>query len=207
MFSNDIKELRNLNSLIEQYNSANKSKELERLTADVAKIAETIKEKKEMLASLQPELDAATKAVDDQERQEKLLAQNIEVLECEEQIMDLEKEIDAAKEELEQIEGYDTAQAVYNEAQQRIYEINSKMARHEGRRQEIVEQIRSLNRKLSSDEYRDVDKQYTEAIIKQETTQMAVNDLEKYATALDKALLRFHVMKLEEINKIIKELW
>jgi DNA repair protein RAD50 len=34
-----------------------------------------------------------------------------------------------------------------------------------------------------------------------------VNDLDKYANALDKALLKFHGIKIAEINKIIKELW
>ena len=71
-------------------------------------------------------------------------------------------------------------------------------------------------------------------MIKYETTQMAVKDLEKYYTALDKvrrqnllstqhyfgysqtvlffgsvsqALLRFHSIKIGEINNIIRDLW
>ena len=36
---------------------------------------------------------------------------------------------------------------------------------------------------------------------------MAVSDLDLYYNALDKALLRYHGIKIEEINKIIKELW
>jgi len=40
-----------------------------------------------------------------------------------------------------------------------------------------------------------------------ETTNIMVSDLEKYHKALDKALLRFHGIKIEDINKIIRELW
>jgi DNA repair protein RAD50 len=40
-----------------------------------------------------------------------------------------------------------------------------------------------------------------------QTTEMANKDLDKYYNALDRALMRFHSMKMEEINKIIKELW
>jgi len=40
-----------------------------------------------------------------------------------------------------------------------------------------------------------------------ETTQLAVKDLEKYHNALDKALLKFHSLKIAEINKIIRDLW
>ncbi|RZC90608.1 hypothetical protein C5167_029741 [Papaver somniferum] len=36
---------------------------------------------------------------------------------------------------------------------------------------------------------------------------MANEDLDRYYNALDKALMRFHSMKMEEINKIIRELW
>ncbi|GAB2218703.1 hypothetical protein Droror1_Dr00001931, partial [Drosera rotundifolia] len=39
------------------------------------------------------------------------------------------------------------------------------------------------------------------------TMEMANKDLDRYHNALDKTLMRFHTMKMEEINKIIKELW
>ncbi len=44
-------------------------------------------------------------------------------------------------------------------------------------------------------------------MIEVETNSLAVQDLEVYYNALDKALLRYHGMKIQEINKIIKELW
>ena len=43
--------------------------------------------------------------------------------------------------------------------------------------------------------------------IKHETTVIAVADLGKYYTALDAALLRYHSIKIQDINKIIRELW
>jgi DNA repair protein RAD50 len=35
----------------------------------------------------------------------------------------------------------------------------------------------------------------------------ATDDLVKYAKALDSAIMKFHSMKMEEINRIIGELW
>lgn len=46
--------------------------------------------------------------------------------------------------------------------------------------------ITTSKRKLSAPEYRSVDEDYRVAMIKYETTQMAVKDLEKYHKALDK---------------------
>ena len=44
-------------------------------------------------------------------------------------------------------------------------------------------------------------------MIQHETCSMAVSDLDLYYNALDKALLRYHGLKIQDINKIIKELW
>ena len=91
----------------------------------------------------------------------------------------------------------------------------------------------TLQRKLSQEEYRNIDEEYRVAEIKCNTTQMAVRDIEKYHSALgksylflplshqfstlltisrsllflDKALLRFHSLKIAEINTIIRDLW
>ena len=44
-------------------------------------------------------------------------------------------------------------------------------------------------------------------MIEHETTSIVVTDLDKYYDSLDKALLSYHGMKINDINKIIRELW
>jgi hypothetical protein len=53
----------------------------------------------------------------------------------------------------------------------------------------VVERIRSLKRKLSASEYKNVDMDYRHASIKYETTKMAAEDLVKYQRALDQVSL------------------
>lgn len=60
---------------------------------------------------------------------------------------------------------------------------------------------------LKQAQYKDIDKCYFDQLIQLKTTEMANKDLDRYYSALDKALMRFHTMKMEEINKIIRELW
>lgn len=55
--------------------------------------------------------------------------------------------------------------------------------------------------------YKDAATQYREAHIKVETTKAAIEDLGRYAGALDKAIMKYHELKMEEINKAIAELW
>ena len=64
---------------------------------------------------------------------------------------------------------------------------------------ELMEEYKSLYENASS--------AYREAHIKVETNKAAVEDLSRYATALDKAIIQYHSIKMEEINRIIAELW
>ncbi|KAH8813273.1 DNA repair protein Rad50 [Xylogone sp. PMI_703] len=56
-------------------------------------------------------------------------------------------------------------------------------------------------------DYQHAAQKYREAHIKVETTKAAVEDLAKYGQALDAAIMRYHSLKMEEINRIAGELW
>lgn len=56
-------------------------------------------------------------------------------------------------------------------------------------------------------DFKDAPKRYTDAHIKVETTKAAVEDLARYGGALDKAIMKYHGLKMDEINSIIDELW
>ncbi|TPX67058.1 hypothetical protein SpCBS45565_g04024 [Spizellomyces sp. 'palustris'] len=75
-----------------------------------------------------------------------------------------------------------------------------------GESKQMQEQLRQLKGELSTD-YKDVEEQYRKQLVELKTEEMANHDLEKYAKALDKAIMKYHSMKMEEINKIIRELW
>ncbi|KAI8818611.1 uncharacterized protein EV422DRAFT_174904 [Fimicolochytrium jonesii] len=75
-----------------------------------------------------------------------------------------------------------------------------------GESKQMQEQLRRLERELNTD-YQNVDEKYRLQLIELKTEQMAHHDLEKYAKALDNAIMKYHSMKMEEINKIIRELW
>lgn len=56
-------------------------------------------------------------------------------------------------------------------------------------------------------DYKDAAYKYKEAHINVEATKAAVEDLGRYGGALDNAIMRYHSLKMEEINRIIEELW
>ncbi|TKA73689.1 hypothetical protein B0A49_04328 [Cryomyces minteri] len=68
------------------------------------------------------------------------------------------------------------------------------------------DQLKQLINDWETD-YKDAGLKYKEAHIRVETTKAAVEDLGRYGGALDKAIMKYHSIKMEEINRIIEELW
>ncbi|KAL7271910.1 DNA repair protein rad50 [Rhizina undulata] len=56
-------------------------------------------------------------------------------------------------------------------------------------------------------DYADAKIKFKETMIKVKATNAAQQDLLMYANALDKAIVRYHSIKMEEINRTIEELW
>lgn len=78
---------------------------------------------------------------------------------------------------------------------------------------DIAGEMRSKDKELAEMmreyeiDFRDSKDKYREAMIKVTTTKAAIEDLTKYGAALDKAVMKYHSLKMEEINRIIEELW
>lgn len=56
-------------------------------------------------------------------------------------------------------------------------------------------------------DYKDAKPKYRESHIRVETTKAAIEDLAQCSSALDKAVMQFHSMKMAEVNRIAGELW
>ncbi|KAI5863036.1 putative RAD50 protein [Durotheca rogersii] len=56
-------------------------------------------------------------------------------------------------------------------------------------------------------DYREAAHKYRETHIKVETTKAAIEDLGKYGAALNNAIMKYHALKMEEVNRIAGELW
>jgi DNA repair protein RAD50 len=179
-FDNDVKQLRALVDQIDVYYNSSKSDELERLTSTIAKIAGNIQSRKQRVDSIQPELEAVRSAVLDQERHKKNLKQNIDILESKSRMAELEKEVLTLEKDLGKIQGRETVYDDYAKATKMQEKLKQDQARLDGRFSEIVESLRSLKRKLSQQEYKNVDEEYRIATINHTTTLIAAEDLKKF---------------------------
>ncbi|EKM56919.1 uncharacterized protein PHACADRAFT_208087 [Phanerochaete carnosa HHB-10118-sp] len=68
------------------------------------------------------------------------------------------------------------------------------------------QELESLQIKLQEN-YNDINRRYRDKLIKVKLSGMANNDLEKYAKALDSAIMKYHSLKMEEVNDTMRHLW
>ncbi|KAH7103783.1 hypothetical protein BKA62DRAFT_694682 [Auriculariales sp. MPI-PUGE-AT-0066] len=124
---------------------------------------------------------------------------------------ELQEEIKEKNEELTGIDIEGAAKAKrhfesqYDKDKQRENELSSQHSRMLGEIDIMKENLLSLERDL--DDFKDVQVQYRNQLIKVKMSDMANNDLEKYAKALDQAIMRYHTLKMEEVNDTMKHLW
>lgn len=206
-FNNDITALQNIVDAIDEYERSNSEDDVQRLEAKRDNLAQKEKEKHNEIERMEPDLNRLTKIVDDQELQRKNLEDNIKVIHSEQKMEEFEEELVEIKKEFECIDGRDSLEEDQDRLRERNDELIANKARLEGKRGVIIDTVRALKRKLSQSEYKNVEEDFRIASIKQDTTEMAVKDIDKYHSALDKALQRYHSIKIQQINTIIRDLW
>ncbi|KAI1234053.1 hypothetical protein IHE44_0003763 [Lamprotornis superbus] len=69
------------------------------------------------------------------------------------------------------------------------------------------EEIVRFRKELREPQFKDAEEKYRDMMIVMRTTELVNKDLDLYYKALDKAIMTFHSIKMEEINKIIRDLW
>ncbi|KAG0244514.1 DNA repair protein rad50 [Mortierella sp. GBA43] len=85
-------------------------------------------------------------------------------------------------------------------------DLSSERAGLKGELRQLLDRRQQYEEELDV-EYKDVVQKYHDNLIAYKTTELALQDLEKYMKALQSAIVEYHSMKMEEINKTIKELW
>jgi DNA repair protein RAD50 len=171
-----------------------------------------IETKQKLMTSLQHELDVVTSSLEGFSKKEseiQLKQRNIgdnlqlrkykaDVTELDSRIVTLKRKVDASN--------HSSIDEEYNSLKHRHDQLLGERSQIVGEIKQLEEQIRKLQLQLTTD-YRDIDKKYLDLKYKVTSTELSCEDLEKYSVSLDRAIMKFHAMKMNEINKIIRELW
>jgi len=206
-YNSSLMEISSMNSKISNFNPKAKNKELLELEAEISGIEQNIAEKNAEVKGMEPQIAALKDRMGDRDRQKKVILDNISYRQNLAKVVEMEEELEAMTAEIASIEKSDKSNEQYRTARARIEELKGKVLKNTGNKDALGDQIAQLEGKLNSKEYKNVAERHRSSMIQYEITSIAVQDLEKYHAAVDKALLRYHSLKIEDINKIIKELW
>ena len=196
-----------LNDPIQKYIESNARQTLREIqksfeSADV-KIDATLKK----LATKQKEYKSKEKSVNKQSEIQRTLEDNIALQRGKKEEKELEMRIKELQETASKFgnvkdlgEELKRREKVYNQLEVTKAEAAGQVKTHR-------EMARSSEKELNSAEYKNIDSRLSKETIRFQTLEMVNSDLNRYYTALDKALMAFHSSKMGDINKVVKELW
>jgi len=174
--------------------AADKSEEVE---AEIKELQRNLEAAREVIKTIEKEINESGSYM-------ATLRENIRFRKMMAEIKNLQAAIDS-----EDIEGAAKAkrnfQEKYGPAKDRETTLQTAYAHMAGELSSSRSQLKSLEGDLK--DFKDINKKYTDQLIKVKMSDMANSDLEKYAKALDNAIMKYHGLKMEEVNDTMKHLW
>ncbi|XP_053702919.1 DNA repair protein RAD50 [Synchiropus splendidus] len=144
--------------------------------------------------------------IDTQKVQERWLQDNLTLRKRVEELKDVVVKREALLKEMGDMQVLQLRQE-RREAERRLEDLKKNRSIALGRQKGFEEEILHHRKELREDQYEKADERYKNKMITMRTTELVIKDLDLYYKALDQTIMKFHSMKMDEINKIIRDLW
>ncbi|XP_019497706.1 PREDICTED: DNA repair protein RAD50 [Hipposideros armiger] len=207
---NDIKEkVKNIHVYvknIENYIQDGKDDYKKQKETELNKVTIQLNECEQHKEKISKEMGIMRQDIDTQKIQERWLQDNLTLRKRNEELKEVEEE---RKQHLKEMGQMQVLQ-MKNEHQELESKIDNIKRNHNlaiGRQTGYEEEIIRFKKELREPQFRDAEEKYREMMIVMRTTELVNKDLDIYYKTLDQAIMKFHSMKMEEINKIIRDLW
>ncbi|KAF9013278.1 hypothetical protein BDQ17DRAFT_1386857 [Cyathus striatus] len=201
-----IDKLNNINKVVERYVKDNRGREIEACASkiedhdnEIRSLGDQIENCREVIGRIDKEINESGASIAN-------LRENIRVRKLAKDITDTVAEIGT-----HDMEEAARARRNFQEKFQPAKEKESRLQTADefshlgGELSSLKSQLKSLETDLK--EFKDINKKYTDQLVRVKVSDMANNDLEKYAKALDNAIMKYHSLKMEEVNDTMKHLW
>uniref|UniRef100_A0A8C4MR49 RAD50 double strand break repair protein n=1 Tax=Equus asinus asinus TaxID=83772 RepID=A0A8C4MR49_EQUAS len=207
---NDIKEkvknihnyVKDIENYIQDGKDDYKKQKEDELNKVIAQLSECEKHKEK----INTDMRIMRQDIDTQKIQERWLQDNLTLRKRNEELKEVEEERKHHLKEMGQMQ----VLQMKNEHQELEEKIDNVKRNHSlaiGRQKGYEEEIIHFKKELREPQFRDAEEKYREMMIVMRTTELVNKDLDIYYKTLDQAIMKFHSMKMEEINKIIRDLW
>ncbi|KAK4520801.1 ribosomal protein S23 [Mucor velutinosus] len=197
--------LSDFNATVKKCAAAASPERLESLNSEITNLNNTIADIKCKVAGIDEKLAIIEK--DEAERRgiERDLQDQIKYRDMQEQLAKCEQELAAANQSQDAVDVV-SLQRGLQRADKEKSDLVDKRGSIRGEIEQMSNQSRRYEQELKID-YRDVDGRYGNLFIEVKTKELASEDLERYSKTLQAAIMKYHSLKMQDLNKIIKELW
>ena len=210
----DIRELQRLvdvtagmNKAIDQADAAGISDRLAEHTKSLAETNGKIEDLGTKLQARAKQLKAKEEVIARQNDLKRELEDNIAFLRGKREEETILKDIEELVEQMHNTGQMADVEKKLRLAQGSKNDLRTEAAEAQGRVKAHQEAMKSASDQLNGAAYVNIDKRLSKQLVELKTVEMVSDDLDRYHKALDKALMSFHASKMEEINKVVRELW
>ncbi|KAI4814406.1 hypothetical protein KUCAC02_003602 [Chaenocephalus aceratus] len=201
-----VKSIGNLEKDIKKYVEDRKHEYKEQKESELQETNTQLHEAEKNKDKINKEMGNIRQDIDTQKVQERWLQDNLTLRKRVEEL----KEVVARREVLLKDMGNMQVQQLRQErrdADRKLEELKKNRSIAMGRQKGFEEEILHYRKELREDQYNKADERYKNKMITMRTTELVIKDLDLYYKALDQTIMKFHSMKMDEINKIIRDLW
>ncbi|GAA5930091.1 MRX complex DNA-binding subunit [Sporobolomyces koalae] len=179
--------------------------ELVKIENELQKHDTLILEMKQRISGLQAKISHFDQGLADSKANLRNFQDNVRLRREKASLITIDNEIDQLDEDGAR-RSYRKFETDYNEQRRRQAELQAEQAKLGGEIETLKKDLVDKQEELNS-EYKDIDDKYRRELINVKTAEMSNQDLEKLQKALDGAIMRFHGLKMKEINDTIGDLW
>ncbi|XP_060096492.1 DNA repair protein RAD50 [Heteronotia binoei] len=201
-----VKNIHNYVKEIENYIQEGKEEYKQQKEAELDEVKNQLAECEKKKEKINKEMGTIRQDIDTQKIQERWLEDNLTLRKRNEDLKEVEDNI---KQYLKEMGELQVPQL--KKDRQHLEEKTEDLKRNHnlalGRQHGFEEEILRFKKELRDPQFKDAEEEYRKKMIVMRTTELANKDLDIYYKALDHAIMTFHSMKMEEINKIIRDLW
>ena len=190
-----------------RYISEGKEKAVADINEDVEQIETEYRRFEKEKDKLAADFSSAQEGIAKQQMRVRELEDNIQLFKAEKEIKETDAKISDLRKELGKYGSSSNLGNSRAELQDKLDDMRKNKASYEGRLKGFEDEQRRMQRELRSEMFAGADDKYRKKMIEVKTTELANQDLDTYYKALDRAIMRFHGLKMAEINGIIKEYW
>ncbi|KAH9620085.1 hypothetical protein KSS87_003088 [Heliosperma pusillum] len=196
----DVKDLQKLNSKITGYDEAERAKHLKERQVKKSETESLLQNCNQRKKEISDELQSTNESKQTQEIVRRNIDDNLKYRNYKAKIDNLTHEVEALEQRQAEIGSSKMIEADILKLNQERDGLLSELNRCRGTMSVYESNISKNKIDLKQPQYKDIDKRYVDQLIQLKTAEMSNKDLDRYYNALDN-------MKMEEINKIIRELW